>query len=356
MTEKLLLVGSVPYDSAEKVMHTAADMLGEHLATLPDGEVIDRRFWILRMAFQVFNGHPAFEVRHRPEAPDGEERLIPNGLEDVWRFRLRSGIKRVRFDMPGWRLGYAKDAQNSYAIFSAMKREGKIAPETRFQVSLPAVNSVCNPAIFGTDKDELKVIRSGFQDAMVAEAQNICSIIPSAELAIQYDCSFEVTDVYGAAGLPMEGSIERNATQFEALAGAVADEAQLGFHLCFGTFGGWPRFAPENLGRTVELANAIKQSVARDIDWFHIPALDTSADEFYAPLAELDVGAARIFLGLVHSMESFSQRYRAAKKYLPEFGMGAYCGLGRLEPEKVEGSFRDHQRAVAIANIIDQED
>ena len=33
MTEKLLLVGSVPYDSAEKVMHTAADMLGEHLAT-----------------------------------------------------------------------------------------------------------------------------------------------------------------------------------------------------------------------------------------------------------------------------------------------------------------------------------
>lgn len=355
MTEKLLLVGSVPYDSAEQVMHTAVDMLGDNLATIPDGEVLDRRFWILRMAFQVFNGHPAFEVQHRPKALEGEEKLIPSGLDDVWRFKLRPGIERVAFDMPGWRLGYAKDAQNSYAIFIAMKREGKIAPETRFQVSLPAVNSVCNPAIFGTDESELRVIRAGFQDAMVAEARNICSIIPPIELAIQYDCSFEVTDVHGAAGLPMKGSIERNVTQFESLSAAVADEAQLGFHLCFGTFGGWPRFAPDDLGRTVELANAITAAVARDIDWFHLPALDTTEDAFYAPLAELDIGSAQVYLGLVHSMESFSARYKVAKKHLPEFGMGAYCGLGRLQPGDVEGCFKDHQRAMAIAQEIAKE-
>lgn len=51
--------------------------------------------------------------------------------------------------MPGWRLGYAKDAQNSYAIFQAMKREGKVPANTRFQVSLPAVNSVCVRIVAG---------------------------------------------------------------------------------------------------------------------------------------------------------------------------------------------------------------
>ena len=34
--------------------------------------------------------------------------------------------------------------------------------------------------------------------------------------------------------------------------------------------------------------------------------------------------------------------------------MGAYCGLGRLQPSEVEGSLKDHQRAVAIAREIAQ--
>ena len=350
--EKLLLVGSVPFESAEQVLHMASDMLGGHLDSIPDGEVLDRRFWILRMAFQVFNGHAAFETVHRPAAPPGEERLIPAGLDDVWRFRLRTGIEKVGFDMPGWRLGYAKDAQNSYAIFKAMKRDGKVPGNARFQVSLPAVNSVCNPSIFGTDEAELAIIRAGFQEAMVAEARKVCEVIPPSELAVQFDCSFEVTDVYGGTGLPMEGSIARNVKQFEGLSEAVADDALLGFHLCFGTFGGWPRFTPDDLGRTVELANAIKAASRRRIDWIHMPALDTTDEAFYAPLADLALGDTRVFLGMIHSMESFEARYRVARKFVSEFGLGAYCGLGRLEAGQVEGVFSDHLRAIEIAGEV----
>ncbi|MDE0062166.1 MAG: hypothetical protein OXP09_13140 [Gammaproteobacteria bacterium] len=350
--EKLLLVGSVPFESAEQVLHMASDMLGGHLDSIPDGEVLDRRFWILRMAFQVFNGHAAFETLHRPAAPPGEERLIPAGLDDVWRFRLRPGIEKVGFDMPGWRLGYAKDAQNSYAIFKAMKRDGKVPGNARFQVSLPAVNSVCNPSIFGADEAELAIIRTGFQEAMVAEARKVCEVIPPSELAVQFDCSFEITDVYGGTGLPIEGSIARNVKQFEGLSEAVADDALLGFHLCFGTFGGWPRFAPDDLGRTVELANAIKAASLRRIDWIHMPALDTTEEAFYAPLADLALGDTRVFLGMIHSMESFEARYRVARKFVSEFGLGAYCGLGRLEAGQVEGVFSDHLRAIEIAGEV----
>lgn len=34
--------------------------------------------------------------------------------------------------------------------------------------------------------------------------------------------------------------------------------------------------------------------------------------------------------------------------------MSAYCGMGRLQPNEVEGSFKDYQRAVAIAREIAQ--
>jgi hypothetical protein len=348
-SDRLLLVGSIPFDSAEQVLLQASNSLGAHLDTIPDGEVLDRRYWILRMAFQVFNGHAALETLHRPDAPNGGECLIPASREDVWRFRVRSGIEQIRFDMPGWRLGYAKDAQNSFAIFSALKREGRIRPEARFQVSLPSVNSVCNPSIFGTDEGELAIIREGFAESMIAETRNICGIIPASELAVQFDCSFEVTDVHGATGLPIEGSIERNVGQFGALTDAVADGALLGFHLCFGTFGGWPRFAPETLARTVELANAIKVASVRNVDWLHLPCLDTQDEAFYAPLADLALGDTGIFLGLVHSMDSFDTRYALAHKFLPAFGLAAYCGLGRLEPEQVASSFTDHLKAISLA-------
>ena len=43
MTAKLLLVGSVPFETAEQVMDTAGAKLGPYLKALPDGEVMDRR-------------------------------------------------------------------------------------------------------------------------------------------------------------------------------------------------------------------------------------------------------------------------------------------------------------------------
>jgi hypothetical protein len=217
------------------------------------------------------------------------------------------------------------------------------------------VNSTCNPAMFGTDEAALKIIRDGLTEALTAEVENICRIIPAEELAIQFDCSFEVTDVHGEVGLPVEGSIERNIAQIGPLTKAVSADTRLGFHLCFGTFGGWPRFAPKTLARTVALANAISQASARPVDWMHIPALDTLDEAFYAPLAELRLKDARVYLGLVHSMDSFAERYRLARKFLRSFGLGAYCGLGRLSREAVHTSFRDHLIALDQCRHISAE-
>jgi hypothetical protein len=123
----------------------------------------------------------------------------------------------------------------------------------------------------------------------------------------------------------------------------------LGFHFCFGTFGGWPRFAPDDLGRAVDLANAAVAAAGRRVDWVHIPTLETSDDKFYAPLAGLKVGKARPYLGLIHSMENFPQRLAAARKFLPAFGLAAYCGFGRIPPQQMPQILEDHLTALKLA-------
>lgn len=123
----------------------------------------------------------------------------------------------------------------------------------------------------------------------------------------------------------------------------------LGFHFCFGTFGGWPRFAPGDLGAAVKLANAAVANAGRKVDWIHIPALDTIDENFYSPLKQLEPRGARVYLGLIHNMNSFAARLNIARKYIADFGLGAYCGFGRLPPSALLEVLNDHLEAVRIA-------
>ena len=83
----------------------------------------------------------------------------------------------------------------------------------------------------------------------------------------------------------------------------------------------------------------------------HIPALDRSDEKFYAPLARLAPGDARIYLGLIHSMASFKQRLAAARRFLPAFGLAAYCGFGRIPPEELPQILEDHLTALKLADV-----
>lgn len=133
MTGELLLVGSVPLDTVEQVFRTVGGPLGPYLAYMPDGEVGDRRYWIDGIAYRVLNGHPEIETLRRP-APDenGVERWRPQGIHDQFRFRVKPGVREVRFGDAGWRLGYTKDAVNSYFVFRQLKKEGVLPAALRF--------------------------------------------------------------------------------------------------------------------------------------------------------------------------------------------------------------------------------
>ncbi|MDB5572689.1 MAG: hypothetical protein JWN93_3872 [Hyphomicrobiales bacterium] len=349
MGNQALLVGSVPLKSVEEVMRAFGGPLGPFLPAVPDGEVGERRSWVLRLSYQVFNGHEDLETIQRPARVNGVEQLMPTSREDVWRFRVKPGVERVRFGNPGYRLGYAKDAVNSYFVFKTLREKGEIPPGVRFQISMPMVNSVVRPLTFPEPQD-LEKIRPGYEEAIAAELEAILEAIPHEDLAIQWDCAWEVAAVYdGIEGYPAEREIDTHVAPVGRLSKLIPEDVALGFHFCFGTFGGWPRFAPADLGRCVELVNAAVKATGRRVDWAHIPALDRLDDAFYAPLANLDVGDTRVYLGLVHSMDSFQQRLEIARRYLPDFGVAAYCGFGRTPPEELPKVLQDHLTAIKLA-------
>jgi hypothetical protein len=77
--------------------------------------------------------------------------------------------------------------------------------------------------------------------------------------------------------------------------------------------------------------------------------LDRTDDAFFEPLADLKPGGSRVYLGAIHNMERFKDRIATARKYLPEFGLGAYCGFGRLPPSALPGILSDHLQAAGEA-------
>jgi hypothetical protein len=176
--------------------------------------------------------------------------------------------------------------------------------------------------------------------------------IPHDDLAIQWDCAWELQAVCGAGkDVPSELEVGAHVPAIARLSNIIPENVALGFHYCFGTFGGWPAFAPDDLSRPVELINAANAAITRRIDWIHIPALDRTDDAFYAPLAKLDAKGARIYLGAIHSMATLQQRVAAARKFLPDFGLAAYCGFGRTPPGDMPGVLQDHLDAVKVAGL-----
>jgi hypothetical protein len=208
---------------------------------------------------------------------------------------------------------------------------------------------VLPPRIF-PDQADIAKIRPGYAAATRAEIATIIAKIPHDELALQWDCSTELQDAYGGIpGYPVEGAIERNLDEVRALSPQIPEAVALGYHFCFGTLGGWPRFSPADLGQAVELANGFVTASGRKVDWVHLPVLDTDSDAFFAPLKNLKPRGARVYLGMIHNMAGFKARLQTARKYLPDFGLGGYCGFGRIPVAELRQVLADHLEAMKIA-------
>lgn len=146
----------------------------------------------------MFATHPDVEVLRQPRSDDGVERLNPHDAADSWKFRVRAGVETIRCGEPGWRLGFARDAVNSWENFRALCDKGALPLHLRFPVSIPMVNSAAPMRVFETAADCAKV-RAGYAQALARELQKILANIPRKVLAIQWDCATELQEAYPGA-------------------------------------------------------------------------------------------------------------------------------------------------------------
>ncbi len=341
----ILLVGSVPLSTTEEVFRTCAGALGSLVSAYPDGEVGDRKYWTFYLPTRTYSVHPDLEAVNAPS--DGHPHqpaadATPQEWADSWwTFKLRPGVRELDFPT----LHYVEEAERSYVTFRGLREEGAIPADARFQVSFPTTGS----AVMGffAQADDWPVAYAGYRRAIRAEVAAIAEIVPHEDLAVQWDTASEVRDILAGDEplLPwsprtsLEEKWSRHLQDMNELAGIVPEAAVLGYHFCFGTWGGWPKSYAPDIGICVRLANEATARAGRRVDYVHMPVMPDAGEAFFAPLADLAIRDTRPYLGIVldDGLDAFERRALGVRRYLADFGVASYCGWGREDPTSLPG-------------------
>ena len=342
MARNVYLVGSVPLPDTQAVFETVSAELGPHLLTLPDGETGERLDWITWLE-PVFADNPAF-------VPSEEVFQLHSGVAGRRRYELKPGLSPadVTFD----NLFYADIARQSYATFAALKRQGKIPAQVKFQVDLVPAHSV----IWLFVKEDLqRVIDPIYNDAVLREIDKIAAAIPHDQLAIQFDIASAVfARLERAQAGPYGKTKEEMQATFSAivvrLAERVPPDVDLLFHFCYGDAGHRHVVEPTDMSDMVDYANRLAKQLKRPITQIHMPVPRGRTDDaYFKPLQRLELDPqTRLCLGLVHFTDGIAgtrQRIATAKKYVEDFSLGTECGFGRRDPATIADLLRIHAEA-----------
>jgi hypothetical protein len=340
----LLLVGSLPADSTEAAFRASAELFGDMVFALPDGEPGPRAAWVGYEREQLVRPHPHVETVAVTESPTG----IPRHAYETPIFRIREGVTELHWD--SW--PRIDEALASYRQFAALRDEGVVPAHLRFQVCLPFPSSAMNgfKADFAAD---YPVAERGFEDLFARELDRLLGEIPAGDLAIQWDVCYEVLDLEGVLAWTSDGAWERFTGPVARLTPQIPEEVLVGYHLCYGTFPEWPMYEARDLGLLVRMANHAVANSGRTVDWVHMagPRYLRSEDEsYFRPLTDLDAGDTRVFLGIVLPIDGVAgleRRHRTASRFLSDFGVAMYCGFGRQPGADGMETMREHAHVVA---------
>jgi hypothetical protein len=339
----LLLVGSLPAASTEEAFRAGAELFGDMVFALPDGETGPRAAWVGYERERLVRPNPGVVVVQETESPTG----IPRHAYETPVFAVREGVEELHWET--W--PRIDDAIASYEVFRALRDDGVIPGHLRFQVGLPFPSSALN-AFKADFAGDYPVAERAFEDLVARELARLTSAIPPGDLAIQWDSAYEVQDIEGVLAWTADGAWERFAGPVSRLTRLIPEETLVGYHLCYGTFPEWPMYEARDLGVLVRMANHAVAHSGRTVDWLHMagPRYLRSEDEsFFRPLTDLDAGEARVFLGIVLPMDGIPglrRRHATASKFLDDFGVAMYCGFGRQPGEDGMQTMREHRETV----------
>ncbi|MGW2307934.1 hypothetical protein [Actinomadura luteofluorescens] len=341
MQSTVHLCGSVPLADSESVFRAVATALNGRVRRIPDGEPGERDNWVVWQLAKL-SAHPDLET------------VPPAGPEygPTLRVRPRPGVDPASVVFGP--LGYAAAALDSWRVFSRLRTDGVIPPDVRFQVSLPTPVAVV-AAFIGAHQAELE---AAYEARLLAELDEILAVIPPADLAVQWDTAVEFAvfeEVYPAwFGTDYPSRLTETVTRLVRLGAAVPDEAELGYHLCYGDFEHRHFVEPADMSKLADVTAGLVDGLGRRLDWVHMPVPRDRADEaYFAPLANLSLPAeTTLFLGLVHvtdGLDGARARIAAARGVLKTFGIATECGMGRRPPQQIPALLDLH---AAVADLL----
>ncbi|UGS37343.1 hypothetical protein [Capillimicrobium parvum] len=348
VTSDLLLVGSLPVDSTEAAFRAGSELFGNLVFALPDGETGPRGGWVSYERERLARPNPGVEVVEETASPTG----LPRHAYETPVFAVRGGVEALHWD--SW--PRIDDAIASYATFCDLREQGVIADGLRFQIGLPFPSSAMN-AFKADYARDYPIAARGFEDLVARELVRLAEAIPPSDLAIQWDLAYETQDIEGVLAWTPEGGWERFAGPVTRLTRLIPEDVLVGYHLCYGTFPEWPMYEAQDMSVLVRMANFAVAESGRPVDWLHLagPRYLRSEDRrFFRPLADLDVGATRVFLGIVLPIDGvpgLRRRHATASRYLDDFGVAMYCGFGRQPGRDGQETMREHRDVVrAVLN------
>jgi hypothetical protein len=337
----LLLVGSLPAESTDAALRAGAELFGDMVFALPDGETGPRAAWVGYERERLVRPNPGVEVLQETGSPTG----VPRHAYETPVFGIRPGLTELHWDT--W--PRIDDAIDSYRQFRRLRDQGVIPAHLRFQVGLPFPASALNAfkANFAAD---YPVAERAFEDLVARELERLTNEIPPNELAIQWDNAYEVQDIEGVLAWTSDGAWERFAGPVARLTPLIPEDVLVGYHLCYGTFPEWPMYEAQDLSVLVQMANYAVANSGRTVDWLHLagPRYLRSEDaRFFRPLSDLEPGEARVYLGIVLPIDGIpglKLRHATASKFLSEFGIAMYCGFARQPGADGMETMREHRR------------
>jgi hypothetical protein len=315
------LVGSVPLADAETVFRFVSEHLAHHVKRIPDGETGARINWT-QWQLDVFN---------QVEALDSE--IFDSGYIKRSKFKLKPGKTAEGVIFPA--LGYAKAVRESYPLFQSLKQARVIPTHMKFQVCLPTPIAPIAIYVF---PEHQQAIEPRYEKAMLAELDDILTVVPAQELALQWDTAIEFAIIEGSLPHCFKKPEMEMVARLIRLGNRIPADVELGFHLCYGDSGGRHFKEPEDASKLVRVGNLVNAGLRRKLNWLHLPVpIDRIDHAYYEPLSDVELSpTTELYLGLVHSKDGIAgtrRRIDSASRFVREFGVSTECGLGRKPPD-----------------------
>jgi hypothetical protein len=340
--------GSVNLADAETVMREITTRVPSGLRRVPDGETGDRDNWIL-FQLQKFLQWPSLTTAQLGDGGQGDYERPPQ-------LQLADGVDPAEMTWPN--LGYADAYLASYQTFTALRGQGVIPADVRFQVEYPTPMASIGAYIVAAQQATLL---PSYEQAMFADLDRVLAAVPPDDVAVQWDVAVEfgvLEEAFGPGG----------AHAFDLIVAALARcvdhvpaEVPAGLHLCYGDYGHTHFKQPESLALQVRVLNAVAAAASRPVSFvsFTVPQYQRD-DAYFAPLAELADDGIELNFALVpyHAAEQAAgttddqvRLIDAALASSPgggrDWGVCTECGMGRVDRADVPALLDLHREIIA---------